>query len=413
MKRIFLVLLILPLQIFAQKEINKQDSIKTANPPTEKIVEINYDESKVSGYILPDLLTCTDGQKILTKKQWISKRRTELLELFTTQVYGRVPETSYEKSIKIVQTDPNAMDGRATLKLVDITITAQQKSLTIRLGLFIPNKATKPVPAFLLICNRAPKNIDFTRKEKSEFWPAEEVIARGYAVAAFDNADVDPDKDDGFINGIHGLLDTKRTPESWGTIAAWAWGASRCLDYLVTDKQIAPDKIAVVGHSRGAKTALWAGALDQRFAMVICNEAGCGGSSLSRRKYGETIFEINRGFPHWFCANYKSYNHKEDALPVDQHELLALIAPRPLYVASAERDRWGDPFGQYLALRESIPAYNLFGSKCDLPPSSPPVNSPVSCENLAYHVRDGVHNLLLKDWDYFMDFADKTLKQKF
>ena len=255
------------------------------------------------------------------------------------------------------------MNGAATLKLVDITITAQSKSLTIHLGLFTPNNAAKPVPAFLLICNRDPNNIDFTRTLKSEFWPAEEVIARGYAIAAFDNADVDPDKDDGFKNGIHGLLDNSRTEESWGTIAAWAWGASRCLDYLVTDKKIAPDKIAVVGHSRGAKTALWAGATDQRFAMVACNEAGCGGSSLARRRYGETIYQINKGFPHWFCTNFRKYNNNEDAFPVDFHMLMALIAPRPLYVASAEDDRWGDPYGQYLALVYAQPAYNLWGGQ--------------------------------------------------
>lgn len=410
MIRILVILLILPLCIFAQKSVVRTDIVQKTGQPSDRKVEINYDESKVPAYTLPSLLTTSNGVKILNKKEWITKRRPELLELFTTQVYGRVPITSYKKSIQVVKTDPNAMDGLATLKLIDITISAQQRSLTIHMGLFIPNKATIPVPAFLLICNRPTVNIDFTRKNKSEFWPAEEVISRGYAVAAFYNADVDPDNDDGFANGIHGLLDTNRTAESWGTIAAWAWGASRCLDYLITDKQIDPDKIAVVGHSRGAKTALWAGAVDERFAMVVCNEAGCGGSSLSRRRYGETIYEINRGFPHWFCTNYKNYNHNEDALPIDQHMLLALIAPRPLYVASAEKDKWGDPLGQYIALCQAVPAFNLFGTKCDLPASFPPVNSPLSSGKVAYHVRDGVHNLLLKDWNFFMDFADNTLK---
>ena len=371
---------------------------------------INYDEANVPSYILPDLLTCSNGQAVTNKKEWTNVRSKELLALFTTEVFGLVPSTPYQQTFRVVKTDPNAMNGAATLKLVDITITAQSKSLTIRLGLFTPNKAKKPVPAFLLICNRAPKNIDFTRTVKSEFWPAEEVIARGYAIAAFDNAEVDPDKDDGFKDGIHGLLDTNRSAESWGTLAAWAWGASRCLDYLVTDKNIAPDKIAVVGHSRGAKTALWAGATDQRFAMVACNEAGCGGSSLNRRRYGETIYQINRSFPHWFCTNFKKYNGKEDSLPVDMHMLMALIAPRPLYIASAEQDLWGDPRGQYLALCAAVPAYNLFGIKSVLPAGMPAVNTPVVRGNVAYHVRDGKHNLLLKDWNFFMDFADKTLK---
>jgi hypothetical protein len=269
----------------------------------------------------------------------------------------------------------------------------------------------KPVPAFLLICNRSTENIDFTRTKKSEFWPAEEVIARGYAVAAYYNADVDPDVDDQFKNGIHGLLDQNRDAESWGTIAAWAWGASRCLDYMVKDKGIAPDKIAVVGHSRGAKTALWAGATDQRFAMVVCNEAGCGGSSLSRRRYGETVERINKAFPHWFCLNYRNFNNNENSLPVDQHMLMALIAPRPLYVASADKDLWGDPKGQYLALFNAVPAYNLTGVKSDLPDEMPPMNTPFFSGHVAYHVREGVHNMLLKDWNFFMDFADIVMKK--
>ncbi|HWS01355.1 MAG TPA: hypothetical protein VN249_12100 [Prolixibacteraceae bacterium] len=408
MKSSVLLLFSLPLTLFGQTNGIQQPPRDTVKQKQAIEIPINYREDQVPAYHLPDLLTCTNGQKVDNKKEWTKNRRSELLELFTSQVYGRVPVTPYTKTIKVVKTDPNAMNGAATLKLVDITITAQSKSLTIRLGLFTPNHAVKPVPAFLLINNRDPKNIDFTRTVKSEFWPAEEIIARGFAIAAFDNADVDPDKDDGFKNGIHGLLDTNRTAESWGTLAAWAWGASRCLDYLVTDKAIAADKIAVVGHSRGGKTALWAGATDQRFAMVVSNEAGCGGSSLSRRRFGETIYQINKGFPHWFCTNYKNYNGNEDALPVDQHMLMALIAPRPIYVASAESDLWGDPYGQYLALFHAVPAYNLFGTKSNLQIEKPAVNAPVISGNMAYHVRDGKHNLLLKDWNFFMDFANKT-----
>ncbi|MDP4275354.1 MAG: acetylxylan esterase, partial [Bacteroidota bacterium] len=278
-------------------------------------------------------------------------------------------------------------------------------------GVFIPNKVLGPVPVFLLVCNRPPKNIDFTRENKSEFWPAEEVIARGYAIAAFYNADVDPDFDDHFQNGIHGLLDNGRSADSWGTIAAWAWGASRCLDYLVSDKDIAHDKIAVVGHSRGAKTALWAGATDQRFAMVVCNEAGCGGSSLSRRQYGETIDRINKTFPHWFCTNYKAYNNNEKSLPVDQHMLMALIAPRALYVASASQDLWGDPHGQYLALYHALPVFRLFEPNTRLPQTMPVLNMPVSSGKVAYHIREGIHNLTLQDWNFFMDYADAVFKR--
>lgn len=403
MKLLLTILIFLPCFLIAQQQTAKSQT---------GLREVNYDEALVPAYVLPELLTAKDGYKITSSRDWEKIRRPEILELFTSQVFGRVPTTDYKKTFTVVKEDKNAMNGQATLKLVDITISAQGKSLTIHLGLFIPNSAVKPVPVFLLICNRDPSNIDFTRSKKSEFWPAEEAIARGYAIAAFDNADVDPDKDDGFKNGIHGLLDNGRTPESWATIAAWAWGTSRCVDYLTTDKKIDKQKIAVVGHSRGAKTSLWAGANDSRIAMVVCNEAGCGGSSISRRRFGETIYEINRGFPHWFCTNFRIYNNNEDALPVDFHELMALTAPRLLYIASAENDLWGDPHGQYLALLNAIPAFNLFKDKSRLNEAMPALNTSVMSGNVAYHIRDGKHNLLVKDWNFFMDFADQNWKTK-
>ncbi len=410
--RLFLcILFLLPWSLYAQNKTILPTGSKQSVPATG-LKEVNYDESSIPPYELPELLTAINGQKITNSKDWEKLRRPELLELFTSQVFGRVPATAFQKSVTVVKEDKNAMNGQATLKMVDIAISAQGKTLTIHMGLFIPNSAVKPVPVFLLICNRDPGNIDFSRSKKSEFWPAEEAIARGYAIAAFDNADVDPDKDDGFKNGIHGLLDNGRTPESWGTIAAWAWGASRCVDYLITDKRIDSKKIAVVGHSRGAKTSLWAGANDQRIAMVVCNEAGCGGSSISRRRIGETIYEINRAFPHWFCTNFRIYNNNEDALPIDFHMLMALTAPRLLYIASAENDLWGDPHGQYIALQNAVPAFNLFTDKSSLSQSIPPLNAPVKSGNIAYHIRDGKHNMLLKDWNFFMDFADLHWKKK-
>lgn len=375
--------------------------------------EFNYYEEKVPDFILPDVLTTSKNQKITSRKEWEKLRRPELLELFTSQVYGRVPVTPYQTTFNVVKEDPKAMNGAATLKIIDISISANAQTLIIHLGLFIPNKIAKPVPAFLLICNRPPaENIDFTREKKSEFWPVEEAIARGYAMAAFFNGDVDPDQDDNFQNGIHALLDKGRTGESWGTIAAWAWGASRCLDYLATDKSIAADKVAVIGHSRGGKTALWAGATDQRFAMICCNEAGCGGSSLAHRKYGETIERINKAFPHWFCTNYKSYANRENEMPFDMHELMALIAPRALYVAAASDDLWADPKGQYLALFHSLPVFQLYDKKVNLTEAMPPLNTPARSGPMAYHVRDGIHNLTLKDWNFYMDQADWVLKKR-
>ncbi|HOB84478.1 MAG TPA: prolyl oligopeptidase family serine peptidase [Bacteroidales bacterium] len=372
--------------------------------------DINYFEEKVPQYILPDVLTGSSGKPVTSATRWKKYRRQEVLELFRENVYGRVPSTQYSKEFKVINEDENAMNGNATLKQVDITIRSEGRSLVIHLTMFVPNKVQKPVPAFLLIDNRGPANTDPTRKVRSEFWPAEEVVARGYAIAVFYNADVDPDNFDDFKNGIHGLLDRGRQADSWGTIAAWAWGASRCMDYFETDKDIDRKKVAVLGHSRGGKTALWAGAEDQRFALVISNESGCGGAALARRKYGETISVINKSFPHWFCTNYRKYNNNEPEMPVDMHMLMALIAPRALYVASAADDLWADPRGSYLSLFNSLPVYNLLKIKSSLPPEMPPLNKPVTSGKTGYHIRDGVHNMLLKDWNWFMDFADMVLK---
>ena len=233
------------------------------------------------------------------------------------------------------------MDGAATLKQIAIKIEAEaSKPVTINLSLFIPNVRHQPAPAFLLICNRSVDDIDPTRAKKSAFWPAEEGIVRGYAMAAYFNGDVAPDRKDGHDQGIHGLLNRGTlAPDAWGTLAAWAWGASRCLDYLQTDPALAKDQVAVIGHSRGGKTALWAGAEDQRFALVCSNDSGCGGAALTRRKTKEkeTLPVINRAFPHWFNANFKTYNGREAELPVDQHMLVALIAPRAVAVHMPSR----------------------------------------------------------------------------
>jgi hypothetical protein len=405
---------ILILQSFiaaAQTEKGWQASAQTIGKLSKDRSEFNYYEEKVPSYRLPDVLTAIDGRKVNSSNLWKKVRRSEILELFRKNVYGRVPETPYQKSFKVASLDKDAMGGAATLKQVDITITSNGKSLVIHLTLFTPNNKQKPVPAFLLIDNRGPANTDPSRKVKSEFWPVEEAIARGYGMAVFNNADVDPDDFDDFKNGIHGLLDKDpRADDAWGTLAAWAWGASRCLDYLITDKDIAGDKVAVVGHSRGGKTALWAGAEDTRFALVVSNESGAGGAALARRRFGETVARINTAFPHWFCTNYKKYNNNEDALPVDTHMLLALTAPRALYVACASDDLWGDPRGSYLALYNAVPVFNLLGTNSDIPEAMPPLNTQVMSGKVSFHIRDGGHNMLLKDWNWFMDFADVVLK---
>jgi hypothetical protein len=375
--------------------------------------QFNYYEEKVPQYKLPPLMISSTGKQISTSSDWTKVRRPEILELFRENVFGRVPDTKYTKSFKVVKTDRNAMNGDATLKQVEITITSGGKSLVIHLTLFVPNKVNKPVPAFLLIDNRGPNNTDPTRKIKSPFWPAEEVIARGYAISVFSNADLDPDDFDDFKNGIHGLLDRgQRQPDAWGALAAWAWGASRCMDYFEKDKDIDSRKVAVAGHSRGGKTALWTGAEDQRFSIIIGNESGAGGASLARRRFGETVARISSAFPHWFCTNYNKYAGNEDAMPFDMHMLLALTAPRALYIDAASDDLWGDPRGCYLSLLNALPAFQLFDRSSSVPELMPPLNRQVMSGHVGFHIRDGVHDMTVQDWNYFMDFADSVWKKK-
>jgi len=411
-KNILFVLLIFPGFVFRAGG-QQVESWKAPSAVVERLTknqpQFNYIEEKVPLYTLPDPLVDQQGKKISSMRKWTSQKRQEVLELFRENVYGRVPQTPYEKEFIIVNQDNTAMGGKAVLKEVDIKVSSGAKSLVIRLTLFLPKNTDGPSPVFLLIDNRGPSNTDPSRKVKSEFWPAEEVIARNYGIAVFYNSDVDPDNYDEFKNGIHGILDVQpRQPDSWGTLAAWAWGASRCMDYFETDAGIDSKHVAVLGHSRGGKTALWAGAEDERFSIVISNESGCGGAAIARRKYGETIARINTSFPHWFCLNYRNFSGNEEAMPVDMHQLLGLIAPRGLYVACADEDLWGDPKGSYIALQNALPVFNLLGTDSSVPQTMPPLNTPVGKGMTGFHIRDGGHNLILKDWNWFMDFADRV-----
>jgi pimeloyl-ACP methyl ester carboxylesterase len=373
------------------------------------------DDPAMPAYVLPDALRLNAGGEIDTAEQWKTARRGEVLELFRTHVYGRVPATKYDQAFHVAHEDTQALGGAATLRQVHIRISRHEKFLTIRVNLFFPNHAAQPIPTFLLICNRGAENIDATREKKSEFWPVEEGIARGYAMAAFLNADVDPDRHDGFQNGIHRILDEgKRPADAWGTIAAWAWGASRVLDYLRTVPQLDPDRVAVIGHSRGGKTALWAAAEDERFSMAISNDSGCGGAALSRRRFEgrEQVARIVTAFPHWFCANFKTFADREDELPIDQHELIALISPRAVAVGSASEDRWADPRGEFLSIVHAAPVYKLFGYEALGTTKLPGIGGAVHGDRAHYHLRPGKHNLILADWQHYWDFADRVYAGK-
>jgi hypothetical protein len=399
--------------------------------------EINYYEDKVPQYILPDPLIMSDGTKVTDAQTWRQKRRPEILELFRTHVYGRSPiSRPKEMAFEVFDLSRHALGGLAIRKQVTVNFTGKKNGPTMDILIYLPSAARAPVPIFLIlnfggnhtigpdpaiklseswmqpakvgvVNNRATEE---SRGRSSSRYPVEKILQRRYGLATIYYGDIDPDFHDGFNNGVHGTFDRlfgkERPADAWGAIGAWAWGLSRALDYFETDGDIDHKHVIVLGHSRLGKTALWAGAQDERFAIVISNNSGCGGAALSRRRFGETVERINKSFPHWFCENFNKYNGCEDELPVDQHMLIALAAPRPVYVASADEDLWADPRGEFLACKYAEPVYRLLGLDGLAVEQMPSLDQPVQKGFIGYHVRSGGHNLTEYDWQRYMDFAD-------
>jgi hypothetical protein len=386
--------------------------------------DTNYDEKKVPPYELPKLLIYKAGQSV-GRGEWDAHRREEILHLFEESVYGKTPKRQLSVRYEVIDSDANAFNGRATRK--QIAAFFGEKQYRIDILLYIPNKSKGPVPAFLGLnfngnhtVHSDPKIIhrgkQKARGSSSTRWQAELIIDQGYALATLHRDQVDPDnyKND-FTDGIHPLFyakdQKKPKPTEWGSIGAWAWSLSRVLDYLETDKQIDAKKVTVIGHSRLGKVALWAGAQDRRFALVISNNSGCGGAALYRRCYGERIHHIIKPVGYWFCANHHQYQKREHDLPVDQHMLMALVAPRPLYVASATADRWADPKGEFLAAKHASPVYELFHkpslSGHDMPKPDQPIHA-----TIGYHLRTGKHDVTVYDWQQYIKFSDRFLKKR-
>lgn len=394
-----------------------------------QIPEANYDEMKVPVYDLPDPLLLHDGSAATNTAQWWNQRRPEILSLFEREVYGKTPKVDTYTDFVVLQHASPVFGGKAIRKEVMAYFTSNRQGPSITILLYLP-RSTKPVPVFAGLNFKGNHTVtddpgvtlstswnaaNNPRGQDSLSWPVEHIIDRGFGVATVFYGDIDPDYDDGFLNGIHPLFyatgQSKPAPDEWGAIGAWAWGLSRVMDYLLTDKDVDASKVGVIGHSRLGKAAVWAGAQDQRFALVVSNNSGCGGVALSKRAFGETVAAINTRFPHWFCDNFNRYNNNENALPVDQHMLVALIAPRPVYIASAAEDLWADPYGEFLAALYADKVYKLLGTEGLPVTQQPPLNHPVAA-TIGYHIRTGKHAITRYDWDRYIDFAEMHFNQK-
>ena len=398
----------------------------------------NYDEAKVSAYTLPDPLVMANGQRVASAGMWTARRRPELLRLFEKNVYGRSPGRPSGMAFELNSVDEHALGGTAVRKEVTVYFSSKKDGPKMYILIYLPKAAHHPAPMFLglnflgnqsvardpgITMSRAwmsdwsgvvdHRATEATRGINASAWQVEELLSRGYGLATIYYGDIEPDFDGGIRDGVRPLFfhagQTKPAADEWGAVGAWAWGMSRALDYLETCKDVDARRVAFIGHSRLGKAALWAGAQDQRAALVIAVQSGEGGAKLNRRDFGETVKAINTRFPHWFCGNFKNFNDNVSALPVDQHELIALVAPRPVYISAAAGDLWGDPKGMFLAAKAAEPVYRLFGTDGLGASEMPGIGQPVMT-TIGFHLRSGKHEVTEYDWEQFLNFADKYMK---
>jgi hypothetical protein len=399
-------------------------------------VSANYDESNAGTFSLPDPLVFNDGKPVKTAREWRKRRRAEILRLMETNVYGHSPKPPKHIRFKVFDYDKEALGGKAIRKQVTIYFPTPKAEAHEDLLIYIPAAAPKPVPMILEInflgnqsvtsdpgvknatiwngkppvWGQAPERFRGIDKE----FDLEKLLARGYGFATFCYQDIEPDFKEGYKQaGIRQQFfqpgQTEPGPDDWGAIGAWAYGLSRAMDYLEKDKDVDAHRVAIMGHSRLGKTVLWAGAQDTRFAMVLANCSGRGGASPWRRNYGETLSSMSRNFPYWFCPNLFKYVNQVDKLPVDSDELIALIAPRPVYITGAQEDQWADPHGMFMAAVAAGPVYKLLKAEGLGTDQMPGLNQPIM-HTLAFHIRAGKHAVMGYDWDQFLAFADLHLR---
>jgi dienelactone hydrolase len=381
----------------------------------------------------PDPLVMLDGSPVASKKAWGKKRRPELMALFQHYMYGWLPPR-VKVAGKTTYTDPHFFDGKATLKLVTIKI-GPDPAPEVHLLIVTPNQRTRRAPLFLgmnfsgnhtlvddtnipLPDGWMPANLphietvnnhatEAGRGREKDTWSLEQSIDRGYAVATYYCGDVEQDRTNA-VDGVRELIHAPRLADDWGTIAAWAWGMERVVDYLERERDIDPKRIALVGHSRFGKAVILAGALDKRVAMIVPLQSGCGGTAPSRGVTGESVKQINDRFPEWFCGVFKEFNGQPERLPFDQNCLIALCAPRPVLLGAAAQDTWTNPAGAFAMLQAAGAAYRLCGAE-GLAAAHPPEINQLIDSNLGYFIRPGKHSMTRGDWKFFLDFADKHL----
>lgn len=405
----------------------------------QQIVPANYDESKVGSYTLPDPLLLQNGSRVRDAKTWTQQRRPELIRLFEENVYGRTPCRPADMHWEVFDIDRHALGGKAVRKQVTIYFSKGKNGPKEDVLIYLPANARKPVPVILSLNFSGNQAIitdpgvklgtiwdvksrtkhlavpSYRGRDKEFAGAVEGALARGLGFASIYYGDIEPDFQGGFRYGVRSLYlkpgQTAPAGDEWGAIAAWGWGLSRALDYMETDRAINAKRVAIMGHSRLGKTVLWAAARDTRFAMVLSNASGEGGASLSRRRFGETIKDLNRNFPYWLCGNYAKYGDHADRLPVDAHELIALIAPRYVYLGTGDQDLWSDPKGQFLAAVAAEPVFHLFG-KQGLGTNRMPETNKAIVHDIGFHCRSGKHTVLAFDWQQYLNFAAMHLTGK-
>ncbi len=397
----------------------------------------NYDEEKVPPYQLPDLLAFTDGRRVSNPQEW-KMRRTEILTILEAEEYGKAPPLPARVKWKLTGEETPALNGLARRKQVTVYFSDNEAGHSMDVLIFLPAAITKPVPLFwglnfegnhgttadtdIPLCrswmrNNAKNGItdhratEQSRGSEASRYPLELALRAGYGVATAYYGDIAPDDPAEYRKGVmsqYPKWEAEHGDGAWGSVAAWAWGLRLGMSYFETDSAIDSRRIICMGHSRLGKTALWAGATDERFALVISNDSGCGGAALSKRVFGETVDRINTSFPHWFCKHFRKYNNNESALAFDQHWLLAAIAPRPLLVCSATEDLWADPRGEFLSAFHASPAFVLLG-KTGLASVEMPAADKLLESTVGYHLRTGKHDVTPEDWKAYIAFANRHL----